>query len=75
MQQRYPGAVVAPAALVEGSLEAGREQQLQGLPRQFRRAGRRIVEPVQRLGKAAEVVHGRRPRRGHHAHAAGHPVR
>ncbi len=73
--QRQPGAVVEPALRIDQRRQSGRGQSCRHVLRQFRRAGRRVLQLVERLGKAAEIVDGPRPLRRRYHRRAAQPVR
>ena len=75
VHQWHPGAVVqAPLRIGLGHV-AGGAQQLDGALRHVGRAGRGVLQLVERGREPAEVVDGLGRGRGGHARLARHPVR
>ena len=54
--QRHPGAVIQPAAGIQARRQAGIQQQLLHLGRQLRRTRCRVLQAIQRLREAAEIM-------------------
>ncbi|MNM99124.1 hypothetical protein D3C81_1116740 [compost metagenome] len=73
--QRHPGAVVQATVRVDGRLQAGGLQALGDVLRQLGRARGRVLQLVQRVGEAAEIVDRLRRGRTRYHRRACQPMR
>jgi hypothetical protein len=73
-QERIPGAVIEPAAGIDGAADAGLVEQLNHAAGERRRPRRRIPQPIELVGKAVEIMDRFRRRRSADRRTLGLPV-